>query len=115
MMAECPQPQPTKLKQPPSERHLLKISQEIAQWQDIAPYLDLTEADEEEIVGSHPRSVKAQRLAMLRKWKQKHGANATYEELVEAFKSCGRKDLVDKISELLAEDSSNSTDEAGIS
>ena len=102
-------------KQPCSEKHLRVISQDIAQWQDFAPFLDLTEADEIDIVEAHPRSVPAQRLAMLRKWLQKLGAKAaTYEKLAEVFRSCSRQDLVDKISELLAEDSGSLTTEAGV-
>ena len=113
-MAECPHDQPAMWKQPCSEKHLHVISQGIAQWQNIAPYLGLTEADEVDIVGSPaPRSVPAQRLAMLRKWKQKLGSKATYKKLSKAFRSCGRQDLVDKISELLTEDDSSSSDEAG--
>ena len=51
---------------------------------------------------------------MLRKWKQKLGSKATYKRLAKAFEKCKRQDLVGKIKELLAEDSSNSSsDEAG--
>ena len=61
-----------------------------------------------DIVGSPaPRSVPAQRLAMLRKWKQKLGSKATYDELARAFRSCDRQDLVDRISELLTDSSSD--------
>ena len=109
----CQQDQSVKLKQPCSEKHLLSISQEIAKWQDIAPYLNLTEAEEMDIVGSPPRSIQTQSFVMLRKWKQKLGTKATYKKLVKAFKSCKRQDLVDKITELLEEDSSSSSDEAG--
>ena len=115
-MATCLQDQPAKWKQPCSEKHLRAISQGIAQWQDIAPFLDLTEADEVDIVGSPvPRSVPAQRLAMLRKWKQKLGSKATYKKLAKAFEKCKRQDLVDKIRELLtaADDCTSSSDEEG--
>ena len=110
-MAEC---LPDKWKQHCSEKHLRLISTKIAQWQDIAPFLNLTDVDEVEILGSPPRSVPAQRHAMLKQWKQKRGAKATYKNLAKAFRSCSRQDLVDKISELLTEDSSSSSDEAGI-
>ena len=110
-MAEC---SPDKWKQHCSEKHLLVISQEIAQWQDIAPFLGLTDVDVADIIVSHPRSLPAQRLAMLKKWNEKLGVKATYKKLARALRSCGRQDLVDKISELLTEDSSSSSDEAGV-
>ena len=115
VMAECAQDQPAKWRQTCSERHLLAISQEIAQWRDIAPYLDLTEAEEVEIVGSPPRPVPSQRFTMLRKWRQKFGTKATYEQLARVFRICRRQDLVDRINELLTEDSSSSSDEEGMS
>ena len=109
VMAECP---PAKQKKRCSDEHLLVISEKIARWRNIAPYLHLTEAEEVEILESYPQAVPAQRHAMLRKWKQKLGAKATYMELGNVFRSCGRQDLVVKISELLTEDSSSSSGEA---
>ena len=109
-MAKCPQDQPSKWKQPCSDKHLYTISQKITEWQDIAPFLDLTAADEEDIVGStSTRPVQAQKMRMLRIWKRKLGVKATYEKLAEAFWNCGRQDLVDKIDELLTEDQSSSS------
>ena len=113
-MAKCPQGQSAKWKQPCSDEHLRDISREIAQWQDIAPDLGLSATDEVDIVGSPPRSVQAQRLAMLRIWKQRLGSRATYEELAKAFSRCRRQDLVEKISELLGEATSSSLQGASI-
>ena len=99
--------------QPCTERHLAVISNAIADWRAVSPHLGLTEAEETAILGSNPHSVPAQRIAMLRKWKQKRGTKATYKRLCRAFDSCERADLVDKVKQLLAENNSSS-DEEGI-
>ena len=93
--------------QPCSEDHLAVISDAITDWRAVSPFLGLTEAEEIAILGSHPHSVAAQKIAMLRKWKQKHGVKATYKRLCRVFDCCKRADLVDKVKQLLAESNSS--------
>ena len=97
--------------QPCSEDHLAVISDAIADWRAVSPFLGLTEAEEIAILGSNPHSVAAQKIAMLRKWKQNHGAKANYKRLCRVFDCCKRADLVDKIKQLLAESNSSSDEE----
>ena len=96
-----------------SETHLASIAESIADWRAVSPYLDLTEAEECVILGSNPHSVPAQKIAMLRKWKQKEGKKATYKRLCRMFDKCKRDDLVIKIKQLLAESNSSSSDDEG--
>ena len=86
--------------QPCSHEHLLRISELIADWTEIAPYLDLEETDVADIkqCGNLP----AQRLGMLKTWRQRHGKSATYTKLTDALKTSKRQDLVDKIEELIS-------------
>ena len=100
--------------QPCSDRHLAVISKNVDHWRVIAPFLGLTGADESAILESDHHSVPLQRIAMLRKWKQKEGAKATYRRLCRAFDDCERADLVDKVKQLLIAENSNSSDEEGI-
>ena len=110
------QQQPVGWNQPCSENHLCVISDVIADWRAVSPFLGLTEAEEIAILGSHPHSVAAQKIAMLRKWKQKHGTEwATYKRLCRVFDGCKRADLVDKVKQLLAESNSSSDEEGTIS
>ena len=95
-----------------SDEHLHQISLLIAEWRDFAPALGLTQPDEAEISGRAPLSVPAQRLHMLRLWKQKNGTAATYQRLADAFRNCVRQDLVDKISELVSAAQQESTESA---
>ena len=101
-----------KLSDPCSDGHLVKIAKSISDWRAVSPLLGLTEAEESEIFESI-HSVAAKKIAMLRKWKQKHGAKATYRRLCRVFDDCERADLVDKVKQLLAENNSSS-DEEGI-
>ena len=96
-----------------SEKHLAKISLWITEWTEISPFLGLTEAEEHEILGSAPRSVRSQKIAMLRLWKNKRGTKATYERLRQAFRECEMLDLEEKVQQLVAESSSNSSEEEG--
>ena len=109
-MADSPQ-QPAGWNQPCSEAHLAVIADSISDWRAVSPFLGLTEAEESAILGSNPHSVPAQRIAMLRKWKQKRGAKATYKRLCRPFITSKRTDLVDMVKQLLTESSSSSDEE----
>ena len=84
-----------------SNDHLIHISTLIAQWRDVAPFLGLTPADEQDIIGDAPQSIQRQRIGMLYKWSEKEGDNATYWKLAERFKQCRRQDIVDEIKRLV--------------
>ena len=73
----------------------------IAQWRDIAPFLGLTQADEQDVIGYPPIPIQRQRIEMLYKWSEKEGDKATYRKLVERFKQCQRQDIVDEIKKLV--------------
>ena len=88
------------LTKPCRNDHLAKIANWISEWQEISPFLGLTDAEEKAILGS-THSVEVRRILMLKKWKQKQGVEATYERLCRVFKDCERVDLVDKIKQLL--------------
>ena len=95
-----------------SEEHLAEIARLVTDWREISPSLGLTEAEEHEILGSAPHSVLPQKIAMLRKWKKKRGAKATYKRLCRVFRKCGKLDLGLKVQKMLTKssNSSNSSD-----
>ena len=94
-----------------SEQHLAEIALWIIEWKEVSPFLGLTQAEEIEIIGSAPHSVRSQKIAMLRLWKQKQGSKATYKRLCRGFRRCGKLDLEEKVIRLLAENSSSSDEE----
>ena len=79
-----------------------EISQLIHDWREIAPVLGLTQTDEENIIaGYSPNSVPVQRRTMLTTWRKRHGPAATYSRLANAFRQCGRQELVERVSVLV--------------
>ena len=95
------------LSQECSDIHFAEISISIVDWCEIAPFLGLTEAEEILIRDSTPNSIPTQKMAMLRKWKQKLGTKATYERLCQAFDACKKRDLVELVKQLAASSSSS--------
>ena len=96
-----------------SDEHLAEISKKIVDWRFVSPHLGLTEADEFAILGENSHSVPAQKIAMLRKWKQNQGTKATYKRLCKVLRKCGLCDLEEKVTELMLAESSSSSDEEG--
>ena len=88
--------------QPCSYADLAQISQWIPEWRELAPFLELTDVEEQNILGYPPTSVPVQRTRMLMTWRQRQGSMATYSRLADAFISCNKQGLVDRLSELLA-------------
>ena len=66
------------LDQPCTDDHLLEISVKLSEWPAVSPFLGLGETEEEEILGRWHRNVSRQRVEVLRKWRKKYGATATY-------------------------------------
>ena len=67
------------LDSPCADVHLIKLSQSIAEWRDLSPYLRLSPAEERGILTAIPPATPArQRIDMLRTWRNKLGLNATY-------------------------------------
>ena len=87
------------LSQPCSDDHLLTLSLDITIWEEVAPFLRLSAAEEEEIACDHPTS-KSRKIAMLRKWRGKFGRNATYGSLADVFRRISRSDWAEKVETL---------------
>ena len=94
-----------------SEFHLPLIAARIDDWRSISPCLGLSAADDSAILGESPHSVPTQRVAMLRRWKQKQGEKATYKELYRVFRQCERADLADFVQQLVTETDSSKESE----
>ena len=95
-----------KLDQPCRGDHLSEIALVVTKWKSIAPFLCLTEAEEENIEKDCGEN-ETQKIGMLRKWKKKFGKRVTYRKLGQVFCKLGRGDLVEKVRELLQTDTSS--------
>ena len=67
------------LDSPCADAHLVKLSQSIAEWRDLSPYLRLSPAEERGILSaSHQVTPARQCSELFRVWRNKFGASATY-------------------------------------
>jgi hypothetical protein len=65
-----------------SDFHITEIAADLTDWEDIAPFLGLTDAEVMEITEDHPYKPKSQRHKALCTWQWKSGDSSTYETLV---------------------------------
>ena len=100
-----------KLSQICTDQHLSQIARQITEWESIAPDFELDSCDEAEIVKKYPKNLKAQNLAMLRRWRKKRGDKATYKRLAKVFWKVDRTDLVVKLCKILSHECSSSESE----
>ena len=77
------------------------IAECLVDWELLAPYLELTEADEKAISKGYRDSFELQKREALRKWKRKCGSKATYSLLVQILCKKGCVDLAEKVKEVL--------------
>ena len=84
-----------------SSAHIAKFSEHIEDWEELAPYFGLTEAEQQEIRASHAVQYKVQKRKMLWKWVRKLGEKATYRELMRVLEEAGESLLVIRVKELL--------------
>ena len=67
------------LDSPCANSHLVKLSQSIAEWQDLAPYMQLTLAEERRILTASPQVIPARQCSeIFRIWRERLGENANY-------------------------------------
>ena len=91
---------PEKLDEPCRDDHLSELALSVTEWQSIAPNLELSEAEEEDIERDCAKN-KTQKIKMLRKWKEKFGKRATYRRLARVFWNLDRVNLVRKLCDIL--------------
>ena len=97
------------LDSPVSDIHLSDIALHITEWRELAPYLDLSEVEEKDIVDTYPNHPKLQRRDALRKWKESNGNKATYRRLVCILCSQGRAKTAQSLKELLIQTTTNTS------
>ena len=79
----------------------MKISEEIVNWEELAPYFSLTEVEVQTIRVNHAHHYEVQKHVMLWKWASKQEDKVTNRELRSVFQVAGKSLLVSKVDELL--------------
>ena len=78
----CKGVDPKSFKSRISDFHITEIAADLTDWEDIAPFLGLTDAEVMEIKEDHPDKPRYQRHKALCIWQWKNGDSCTYEALV---------------------------------
>ena len=84
-----------------SSASIAKFSEHIVDWEELAPYFGLTEAEQQEIRASHAHQYKVQKRKMLWMWVEKLGEKATYRELIKVLDEAGKSLLIFRVHKLL--------------
>ena len=83
------------LDSPCANAHLVKLSQSVTEWQDLAPYMRLTLAEERGILSaSHQVTPARQCSEMFRIWRERLGEDATYRYVLILAVICNRQLLI---------------------
>ena len=80
------------LKSHVSDYHITEIAANLRDWEDLAPFMGLTDAEQMEIKEDHPLKPECQRHKALHTWKWKNGDNATYETIIRIL--CNSQQMV---------------------
>ena len=95
-----------KLDSPVTDIHIADLAFMLTTWEELAPYLGLTPADEAAILVDYRGRHGLQKRQVLRKWQSKLGSGpngATYRQLIIALCRASEKEMAEKVKELLTE------------
>ena len=93
-----------KLDSPITDIHIANMAFMLTTWEELAPYLGLTPAEEEAIQVDYRGRYGLQKRQALRKWKAKVGRGpkgATYRQLIVALCHARDQEMAEKVKELL--------------
>lgn len=84
-----------------SDYHITEISSLLTCWEDLAPFIGLTESEQVEITEDFVRRPDLQRRKALSLWKLKSGDDATYKSLIDIFCLQGQLMIAETIVRML--------------
>ena len=105
-----------KLDSPITDIHIADLAFMLTTWEELAPYLGLTPAEEEAIQVDYQGRYGLQKRQALRKWQSKLGSGpngATYRQLIIALCRASEKKMAEKVKELLTEPEKSVTAASG--
>ena len=84
-----------------SDYHIAEIANDLVEWEDLGPFLDLTESEQKEIVKNFEGRYNLQKRQALGVWRWKNGDRATYRALISICCSQGLVQLAETIASYL--------------
>ena len=91
-----------------SESHLATIAQSITTWKQLSPFLGLTQQEEDDIQSDNMRNAE-RKIAMMRRWTEKYGDEATYFRLAEAFEALKWRNCISQLLDLFQQETQSMT------
>ena len=85
---------------PASDNLLNQIARKLTRWEEVAPWLQLDEAQEVEVRANF-RNYSDQKRQVLRKWRQINGHRATYRQLIIVLSCAENNALAENVADLL--------------
>ena len=76
-----------------TDSDMVEVARELVNWRELLPFLGLTVAEDREIERSRERYGQQ----MLKKWREKKGASATYGALIHALTEARDRRLADYV------------------
>ena len=104
-----------RLDSPVTDIQITDLASELKTWEELAPYLGLTPADEEEIQVDYQGRYGLQKRQALRKWQSKLGRGpngATYRNLIIALCHAKEIEMAEKVRNFLKEPEESATSAA---
>ena len=104
-----------RLDSPVTDIQIADLASELKTWEELAPYLGLTPADEEEIQVDYQGRYGLQKRQALRKWQSKLGSGpngATYRNLIIALCHAKEIEMAEKVRNFLKEPEESATSAA---
>ena len=86
-----------------SDNHLATIALSITSWKQLSPFLGLTQQDEDDIQSDNMKNAE-RKLAMLRRWREKNGDEATYFRLADAFEALKWRNCISELLDLFQQE-----------
>ena len=83
-----------------SDKSLAEIAMKVVDCNLLWPYLNMSEAAHEEIYRDNKDNYKNYKHNLLLAWRKKHGVQATYQNLCDAFRALGNSNIIDIVKEL---------------
>ena len=78
-----------------SSKHRKEIAKRVGDdWESLATFIDISSVDVDDIKEKYEEPLD-RRLAMMRRWHELWGSEATYLRLVEGLRQIGRRDLIE--------------------
>lgn len=85
-----------------TDKDIAVIAQDYLQtWEELPPFLELTNAEKEAIRRTHREDYDEQKKAFLQRWKKQRGRGATYRVLIKAARESRNEKLANDIEDML--------------